>query len=46
MITFTESGMNFSYEEKNTFYIEKSELYETRLRNHQLSSVECITVRT
>ena len=45
MITFTESGMNFSYEEQNTFYIEKSELYETRLRNHQVSSVECVTVR-
>ena len=45
MITFTESGMNFSYEEQNTFYIEKSELYETSLRNHQVSSVECITVR-
>ena len=46
MITFTESGMNFSYEEQNTFYIEKSELYETNLRNHKVSSVECITVRT
>lgn len=45
MITFTESGMKFSYEEQDTFYLEKSELYETRLRNHQVSSVECITVR-
>lgn len=45
MITFTESEMKFSYEEQDTFYLEKSELYETRLRNHQVSSVECITVR-
>lgn len=44
MLTFEESGMKFSFEENRSFYIEKSDLYES-LRGKGISVVECLTLK-
>lgn len=44
MLTFEESGMKFSFEENKSFYIEKSDLYES-LRGKGISVVECLTLK-
>ncbi len=43
MVEFCESGMNFSFDEKKTYHIEKSELYE-KIKGKGVACVECIVL--
>jgi hypothetical protein len=44
MLQFMESGMDFSFADEESFYIEKCGIYERQLRNNGISSVECIVL--
>mgnify|MGYP005840200619 CR=1 FL=1 len=44
MIDFVESEMRFQFCEDKSFYIEKSHVYDKRLKGNGVSSVECITL--
>ena len=44
MIDFVESEMHFRFQDDKSFHIEKSHIYDSRLKGNGVSSVECITL--
>jgi hypothetical protein len=46
MLNFEESGMQFSFREIESFYIEKNSIYKEKLQSHSISTVECVTSRS